>query len=227
MPNIHQVRRVLLKAPAVVASGVTIALDGVGSFNEQGSGANITSTLTTTGGSGVAVFFSVTNATSGNSNVTSPNLTWTKQTAINDGSNNVIDYWTAPYSSNLSSEVITAATEFGLPASAVSFGISGVRTAGPYDTGTRPTTSITSSNAAITIANSPDFVFGLLAGTNVTLPSGAGSGWTVAGSGPFGSSVSYRLLVLYQVASSTGAYTPTQGSGTTTMSVTDAIRQGP
>lgn len=194
---------------AAGGGGVVLALDG-NSGAVTGTATQTLPTLTTTNGSGLIVVGVISNGTV--SSITGSGLTFTQRGTQLVATGGHVDVFTAPYSTNFSGTITVNCN--GSPI-AIAFGVSGVKTASPFDVN-GPQTN-TTTNASITTANANDFVFAVMVtGGSMT----AAAPWiTIAGSSFAGA--------MYQIVSATGTYTSAEATGASSGTIIDAIQQGP
>lgn len=187
------------------------ALDGNSGVVGE-SGTSFLLPLITSTGSGLIVVGGLSNSSI--VSVTAPGLTFT-QRALN--SSPLVYEYTARYTVNFSGN-ITVTTSSASGGTGIAFGISGVKTAAPFDpNGSLPAMSTTASPIAST-TNANDFIFALFKPNGAT--SVPGGSWITIGSGGF-FTAQYQIVTATQ-SGLTATSTPPPLGG-----IIDAIAKGP
>lgn len=141
--------------------------------HDQNTGSSLFPVLTTTQGSGVVVVCVLSNLATPAPTITSTHLTFTQQLQGGSGVNEIYEF-TAPYTTNLSSETITVNMGSATFGTADAFGVGLAKTSSFLDgsgaTGTSDPLSISGSNAF-------DFIAGCFRMQTTSNPT-AGSGYT-------------------------------------------------
>jgi hypothetical protein len=221
MPNIHQVRRVLLRSPAVVAEAANnLSIDG--SAHNAGTGATTTVTLSTTLSNDIIYVVVYSNGGGGSPlSVSGSTLgAFTHRASANN--NDLSAYWKLA-ASPLTNEVITVTPIGAAFDSVTAFAVNGAaNTSSPFDANaaiplTDTTAAADPSTATTTSANT--FIIGAFRMSAESSPT-AGTGFTaIQLNGDY-------LLVEYKIVTSaqTGLSVPVgTGVGDSTRSIVDAI----
>jgi hypothetical protein len=163
MPNIHQVRRVLLRAPvaAAVAAG-PFDLDGTAVSANSGSTASLDlPAFSTTYGNDIVFVAVISNSTP--NGVTASGLTFTsRKTVTQSGGGTTATLYSAPASSPLSSVVATCTSAGADFMTAAIFAVSGVNFASPYDGNAAiPSSSDGSGLLSFTTNNADDILIAM------------------------------------------------------------------
>ena len=197
---------------------MALSLDGTPQSGAQAGGTTIvTPTLSTSVGFGNVVAVVATNAASIVS-VTGSGLTFGVRLSIGPTSGPaILATYVAPYTSNISTAITATVGTSAVYGQMIVFAIGGSATSSQFDPGVGIPASSTNGTSTITTGNANDFVFssnGLSTSTGTQ-----GAGWTLIASAGF-------LLCEYQIVSSTGSFTGTDGGAATNASIIDAIVQG-
>lgn len=189
---------------------MTIARDGAAVSANASTGTVVTSTLTTSNGSGEIVVAIGSNAASITS-VTAVGLTFTLRAGpVSTFGWNIMSEYVAPYTTNFSG-VITVVVVSAAATSVIAQAYSGVPTSAPFD-GTAATS--TNPPASKTTTNANDVVISI---NSLSSSAGsAGSGWTLVANPAF-------LLMQDQIVSSTGTFTGNDSGSLTNGNIVDAM----